>query len=39
MKALWIAALLQWPAAAFAAQQPERRTLAGDALPSTTSPV
>ncbi|HKC83064.1 MAG TPA: DUF4097 family beta strand repeat-containing protein [bacterium] len=30
MKALWIAALLQWPAAAFAAQQPERRTLAGD---------
>src|SRR5881409_238661 len=30
MKALWIAALLLWPAAAFTAQQPERRTLAGD---------
>ena len=29
MKALWIAALLLWPAA-FTAQQPERRTLAGD---------
>src|SRR5256885_8562561 len=29
MKALWIAALLRWPAA-FAARQPERRTLAGD---------
>src|SRR5213592_272013 len=30
MKALWIAALLLWPAARFSAQQPERRTLAGD---------
>ena len=25
MKAIWIAALLLWPAAAFAAQQPEAR--------------
>src|SRR3989454_11051031 len=30
MKAPWIVALLLWPTAAFTAQQPERRTLAGD---------